>query len=483
MATTLTLTNGTTTIQLNNGAPWSLESDGIGFVWRPAINPWLINDLAGGGDWGPVDEEITIIGNAATQTSLRQSLQTLITIAQRIGSAYDGDVPEALLWRLQWVPEGSAVTYESVLLNGAIDVIEHPVTATGGALTRITLRATRRGRWLEPSPTTSSGTANRRTGLIGSGILTTPTAFTGATGEHPGYLELGKPDAGNVSIPVPASGYLLIAAEADADNRTSLQHLPWGASPGAPWSDIASETYNYRASPVRYTPAGTSWSDGPNVLIDPSFRTRIVDVYVIARNNSATTSFSVRVQAFVGQLDGVYSDTVVSAPSASPTPTLLYLGRIILPELRPYVVSFGSATFTVQVQASAASGSIDFDDVVIVNPDAAGTSILRVIEPSLRVILKDVSNQLWGVWEHEDVRNKRIAAAGLYNTLGVVAAEYTSLRPHVSWSYYGRASLLLPTAPSLLLYGAGSLSTGWSRLTGNIITYRLMRRISYVTPE
>ena len=483
MATTLTLTNGTTTIQLNNGSPWSLESDGIGFVWRPAINPWLPNDLAGGGDYGPAEETISIIGNAATHVSIRQSLQSLISVAQRIGSAYDGDVAEALLWRLQWTPEGSAVVYESVVTNGAVDVIEHPVTATGGVLTRIVLRLVRRGRWLEPQPTTSSGTANRRTGNIGAGILTTPTAFTGATGEHPGYLEIARPDEGSSRIDVTASGYLLIAVEADAGNRTSLQHLPWGTAPGGAWSDIADAATNYRATPVRYTPAGTAWIAGPRVTVTPQFRTRTIDIYLNARNNSTTTTFFARVQAF--PIDvlvlTVYSDTIVIPPAASPVTTLHYLGRITLPELRPYVAADTTISLELQIQASAASGTIDFDDVVIVNPDAAGTNILRIVDPPMVAMIKAGSNY-WGVWEHEELRNKRTPSAGLFSPMGVLSAEYGALRPHTSWSYYGRASLLIAQAPSMLLYGA-SAGTNWSRNTGNVLTYRLMRRIGYATPE
>lgn len=492
MATTLTLTDGTTTIQLNNGSPWSIESDGIGFLWKPAINPWLPNDLAGGGDYGPATEEIPIVGNASTQTSLRQSLQTLLAATQRVASAYDGDVIESRIWRIQWTPEGSAQAYESVLTDCAINVIDHPETATGGALTRVTVRATRRDRWMAGIPTTGSSSILRRTGTITTGTITTPSAFTGATGVHPGYLELAREtNASNVQTRAGAGGYIIIVAEADSGNRTSLQHWPFGGSPGGAWSNVAAETGNYRSQILRYTPAGTAWTtvnvdlDTPNFILN-KFRTRTIDAYMLARNNSATTTFFTRLRYITrySSLTSTVTPVATIQPySGSAAPVLVYCGRVILEETPDYDGTLVTMNLSLEVSASAASGTIDFDDIVLINPDAEGTNIIRLNPDSIAILRSSPPPYRAGLWEHRAIRNKRVEIPGMYAS-GSSTAQFTDWQPNSPWQYYGQAGLLLPTAPTILLYGGIAAGTGteWSRYLAST-DYRIMRRLAYQVPE
>lgn len=489
MATTLTLTNGTTTIQLNNGSPWSIESDGIGFLWKPAINPWLPNDLAGGGDYGPATEEIPIVGNASTHVSIRQSLHTLATRLTEINAAYESGAEP---WRIQWTPEGSAAVFESIIIDASMNVIEHPVTATGGALTRVIVRITRRSVWLEDDiPATFEASKSALTVPSAMGEITSLN-WTAMGDENtvlqPSYyywlvstspITYTYPIVTGIarSPEVQAGSGLTVASLLRYDARQMTATGPWSRAV------LATRPLGASSEVLRYTPSGTTetFTNSLTATMPSNGYSRTGRVLVMAtvRANQLTAGFTFRVQienrfGIARTAAAVYTPTVT-------TPVTLILGiATIQTQTTNYTERQGVASIRLGIAASTTSGSptIDIDQIYLWDIGDIATRV-TVISSSNGIPTSPGYNAIGA--RSADVYNEAQHWVGLVD-LGGFTAPGT---PIYNIPYYGN--------PNIVTIGNGAVSafiattgTYWTAYDGST-TYAFsvygVRRRAYLVVE
>lgn len=337
------LTNGTTTIELTDGISYSLVS------YAPVVAP-LRDSLLGDGVYADVTETLTFhaLGcTAADAYAAAAAVNSLLDQARRWW-VNQGVAAVRLLVKAQ----GSALVTLSAQLKGR--AIGGPSNVALPAVWKehigryviqnITLQVVRRGQFLgqDDSTSTSAAAPNpvvQQVSFSSSHLTSSP-------------LDLIVGGFNFAVVPIVKAGYLVVGSQAnDVQIRTVT------AATAANWTVVADAAkFPFSASVLRYTPVATTASSSGDVAL----ATVQGDVALIAkvRNNSATTSFTV-----TASFRNAYG-TVITLPSVT----------IDTSSLNPRMVLLGAATvppetniITLTVQASAASGTIDFDALLVAN--------------------------------------------------------------------------------------------------------------------
>lgn len=155
-----------------------------------------------------------------------------------------------------------------------------------------------------------------------------------------------------VTTPAINAGFLGVGSQA---NDVVLPGVT-GAT-AANWTAFAdAANLPMTASVLRYTPVATTPSTSGDVLI--GFREGLVAVIAKVRNNSATTTWLVTGK-FEDPGGNIVSMRPVEIDASTLNPRIVVLGVAIVNE--------NTNIFTYTVQASAASGTLDFDAPMIVN--------------------------------------------------------------------------------------------------------------------
>ncbi len=141
---------------------------------------------------------------------------------------------------------------------------------------------------------------------------------------------------------------------------TGVRQFGVGAATATGWSAVNDAANNaVNTNVLRYTPTGTAESQSGTVPTSPNLGGGVWAIYFSARNNSATTSFLVRFRVVSPGTVYVFNSPLVPIP-ANATQPQYYFGGIVSARAN-------LNGFAILATASAASGSLDFDNVVFVN--------------------------------------------------------------------------------------------------------------------
>lgn len=355
MATTLKITDGTTEVNFLTDAAYRVSK------WAPAVAVRRAGELGGRGPYEDVVEEMEISISGASALAKLETLQQLFDQATRWSRGEDVD---AVL--LRYEPVAASSELKVVILGPPAPgeaMIELPPNYTLSPVVSmidpVVLRFRRTGLWLGEETTAQSSS----TGVQFRNSIT----LTGTAGsvESPFALVLQTmPDYEKVIY----DSFILVSSATTAAEALERVYVFEAESMTgvSGYSSVSDTTNKARGNNVlRYTPSVTTAVMGTGITItsDVDQSARRWGVFVSYRNNSASTAFTVD---FELSTSGEYAFTPKAyIPGGVTTPRWLYLGSVSLTN--------GLNAIDIRVQASAASGTIDFDAVALLAMDSPVT--------------------------------------------------------------------------------------------------------------
>lgn len=358
--TYLVITDGTTTITFFDGSGGATNYRVMGDGWAPAVATLRADDFGNHGDANDVVEtwSISVKGSTA-QACLDNiaSLQKLLLNAEKFQRG-DTTVSPVLV---KYSPKGATTSSTANPLQarvlgyvpGEAQALTFPANweldLAGKIVTNIGLRFVRTGKWLHTDDAASSSATTQ-------GTETTVTMAVNADIPSPTKIQITNSYNGSDG----PEGWIVIA-----NGASHMQILDAAITPAGAYS-----TYNDSGNAprggtnvVRYTPAGTT-AVAISVVSTLSYTSgKRYIVLASLRNNSSTTSFTV-------QFGTGFSNTfpVNTVPVVIPAQSSAVARWYSFGELTP---QFTTATGLLQVQitASAASGTIDLDSVVLLDAE------------------------------------------------------------------------------------------------------------------
>lgn len=351
----LKISDGTTTID------FASSTSGYSVTrWNPAVAKRRDNLLGGRVPYEDTIEEMELTIHAADAMTKLKTLQGLLEQAQRWAR---GEPVSAVL--LHYQPESTSTEYKATILGaGNGDMVQLPrnflMTPVIDYIDPVTIRFRRLGLWLGASATATSSSAEHPTTLTIN--LTTSVPF-----DSPVLLKLAsaaRSDRGAVP------SFILMVSGADTTEAAKRLVVVEAEALGVPsgYTTSTDTTNKARGGAVlRYTPVNTSWLDTGilSVYSSSDNNARRWGVFLNYRNNSTAAGYQVRMR-----MDNVYTP-VLTVPEGTSNPTWAYLGSTAR--------AIPLQTLELFVKASAASGSIDFDSVVLLAMDSEATA--RVVAP------------------------------------------------------------------------------------------------------
>lgn len=375
----LVITDGTTTVTIADGSGGNTSYILEPGNWTPAVAGLRRGQLGGAGPYEDVVEEMILHIKGADAATAYANLDTLNRLLDAAARWYRGefndystgasDPPNAV--KIKYAPKGSTTA------STATPYIAHilgPVESESGAslsakwnqagdsfiIDGVRVRFMRRGLWVCGSDTASSSATDNGT-VAAIGMSATLNTFS------PTNITVTNLILGNNSTnqTYGHGGYLVITSGA----LNYHYALSESSAVVAPFSSVA-ETGAKSGSVTRYTPTGTT-----EALFTANTSLQVLDgnlwgVFVVARNNSATTDFFLRALTYEGSVvTGNPTPKVVIEHMAAPYPTVIYVGA--LSYTRASTIGFG-------VTASAASGTLDIDQILFVNLRWPETHIIGI---------------------------------------------------------------------------------------------------------
>ncbi len=377
-STFLQITDGTTDIVIGDGTDPGTDYQLALGQWAPRVARFRRSQLGGRGPYDDVSEEmvLNIYGtDGADCLANLGALAALLDQADRWSYGESVDIVS-----VEYSPAGATVSstgspLKSVILGRSFDDQTNNLDLPGdieqvdnrSAIMGVVVRFKRRGLWLHTDEAeVSSSTTN--------GDLFTSGTFTAVPDIlSPTKIDITKINAGAnigqtfVAISDVAKGIIIVNPEA--------------AFAGNGYADFDDSANNARNTDVtRYTPTDTLETEPAGfydfaVSSETNTNSKQFAIFANIRNNSTTTSFKVRV--FLNStlsLEKHYTPHVVIDPysgSAFPQWTSLGIIKIDTPPAR----GLGLA-----ITASAASGTIDIDTIVIVDQDEGHSYIVEMNE-------------------------------------------------------------------------------------------------------
>lgn len=370
---TLKLTDGTTTVDFGNvttGNYW-LYANG----YTPKVNGLRLASLGGRGIYEDVEETINFWITDSSAANCYTRLNTLTKLLLQARRFARGEAVSPV--KIQYSPDGAAVSSSGSPLEALI-------TTTDDNLSGVTLSPTfdeasyqfkltdltvtfRRGVWLQ-------GTEVKTVSAVTNNAIASYTFSTNVDYMSPTDVQL----TGTISgYGLPPLFFIL------GSGSTSIQILNAANSSGTPsgtgWSFAADGANLPRATNVlRYTPPGTTENMVACYTKASLVAGQRYAVLASCRNNSSTTSFAVRASIsyptpHIAPTD--YTEFRTIKPySGSAAPGFVSLGQFVAP------ITDASVNLNLSVTGSAASGSIDFDTIVIIEVD--NTCVLQYINPT-----------------------------------------------------------------------------------------------------
>jgi hypothetical protein len=372
----LVLTDGTTTITLADGAGGVTNYPPTRDMWAPAV-AGLSPGAFGRGPYADVAEEIEINIRGATPAVAMANLVTLASLLDQAERWYRGENVNAVL--LQYAPQGSTVAatgtpYQAVVLGRASGDETSGVNLSAqfasvgmiSVIQGVRVRLLRIGQWLI-GPVNTDGTDADNSGEVMT--CTLASTFGGPIAHSPLALTLGNVSTTNIATLYP--GFVFVAGNSPVGD-VGIKVINGGTSgASAPFSLINESANNARsgASTLRYTPTVTTFVTKRIGAISWSSAKRL-GIFATVRNNSATTSFQIRAgySKDTAQVAAVKTGTVLIGTNST-SPQAIFIGTLMLPN-----VQYGD--LFVEIAASAASGTLDIDEFVVIRLDDDTSSVI-----------------------------------------------------------------------------------------------------------
>jgi hypothetical protein len=324
--------------------------------WNPAVATRRAGEIGGRGPYNEVVEEMTLFIGGATALAKLQALQLLLEQAVVWSK---GGTASSILFHYKATASSSEL--KTVILGPPAPgepMIELPpnfsLAVNTQAIEPVIVRFKRLGWWLGADDSNnSSSVAHPTTATIAN--------FTDVNADSPVILKLNS----IANADHAKNSFLLMASEVNTAGAANyIQIINAEILTTTNWTSVSDTANKARNSNVlRYTPTLTTVSNGIQGAITTTSANRWA-IFVNYRNNSAGTSFKIR-----GGINSNLFTPFYVVPAGFSTPKWVYLGTVETPgsQLAEYV--FLSA------QASAASGSIDFDSIALLAMDKNGQAI------------------------------------------------------------------------------------------------------------
>lgn len=426
----LKISDGTTTVD------FASSTSGYSVTrWNPAVAKRRSDLLGGRGPYEDTVEEMELTIHATDAMTKLKTLQGLLEQSQRWAR---GEPVSAVL--LHYQPESTSTEYKSTILGASTgDMVQLPrnflMTPVMDYIDPVTIRFRRLGLWLGASATATSSAAEHPTTLTVN--LTTSVPF-----ESPVVLKLAS--AARSDRGAPPSFILMASGATTTEAATRLLvieaenlHLSGGSGYGT-----AADTTNKARGGVvlRYTPASGGWVDSAvaSVYSSSDNNARRWGVFLNYRNNSTAAGYQVKLR-----MDNVYTP-VLTVPEGTSNPTWAYLGSTAR--------AIPLQTLELFIKASAASGSIDFDSIVLLAMDSEATA--RVVAPVQNELATTVVYPAEPVYIDHQLLSR--PSAKVWVNVGIGTAQ----------GYRGDATLMMRGAAVACAWlGAGETTSTYWRVT------------------
>ena len=356
----LVITDGTTTVTIADGSGGASDYILAPEDWAPKIA--RLNPSEMGLAYTDVMEEMTISIKGATAAAATNNvavLNRLIDQAERF--ARNENVAPVLV---KYAPQGSTIAstatpYQALILGlpaGAGPIDLPPVWSETGAtfiVARATLSFMRSGLWLF---STQSANAAKDNGELGG-----PIDLTAAVDNlSPTKLSLTNVFSRS-DLP---SGFLALTDTVGAITLVNAESMATGVL----YTSVADGgRYALNTNVLRYSPADTTLQRSLATSAIAGFTGKTIAVYVNARVSSGTTTYAIRVRFGTG-VTVLFDETPLKAIPATSSPQWFCVGVIALQYI-PTVMD-------IVLQASAGSGALDIDSIVIVDVSAPNTKVI-----------------------------------------------------------------------------------------------------------
>lgn len=439
--------------------------------YGPRIAPRRAGTLGGGGDYDVVEDELEVLVLGATPARCAANAEALTGLLDQAARWWAGENVAPI--QIRGLLQGSTVGELSALVLGAapgqepiaispepdVQLPTGPVVPYGMPLT---LRLRRRPLWRGALGATVSGSS-----AAGNPAIAT-LAYAVDQGTVPAPTQLladGTADLLNTG-----AGYLLWAPTTDA---LKLQDASTATASG--YTTVAdAANFPYQGTNVlRYTPTGTAFARSGVVLNNTALnRYTQWAILVAARNNSATTTFQVRAHIRYFSGGAVGDDLTTRAVVIDITTTN---AQVVPLPLIP--IAGNTATISLEVAASAASGTLDVSYVAMIALDAPSATVLQFgAAPSgfaaafdLRYI--QILHQDYGALRSPNV--SRSASTPFLDAQGA-RIPYTG---DAALGGVGSAAYAIYCQPQ---GAAWAVNSGGSKIT---VSYQSSRRPAYLTPQ
>jgi len=370
---TLKLTDGTTTINFGDMAGnYPLLSGG----YVPKINALRVGSIGGRGPYEEVEETITFDIVDTTAAACYTRLNTLAGLLLQANRFARGEFVSPVL--LQYSPDGASVSSSGTPLQAL--VVGSPSGTPSGVSLPVTFDTTGfkyrienveisivRQVWLFSTETQTSAS-------VDNGTVTTVTFSADAEYFSPTKAYFLTMMGYNL---VP--GFYVVGSGSNSIQAVSVANTT-GSPSGAGYTYVNDSANLPRngSHVLRYTPTGTTEAAGycyNKIDLEEGKRYAVL---VSCKNNSGSTSFGVRAGIKYYGHTYISQHTEQRTIAAGSIAGYVSLGTFVaVQDGSPY--GSPATDVALEVTASAASGSIDFDSLIIVEADNA--SIIQISNP------------------------------------------------------------------------------------------------------
>jgi len=367
----LVITDGTTTVTFEDGAGgdtnYRIEDD----TWAPAESGFRISELGGRGVYEDVVEEFTVQIKGTNAPTCLANIRILKNLLDQADRWSRDETPAAV--EIRYSQKGGTVSSDSnplraVILGkvpGAKSALTLPPDFERDAGTRfwvagIRVRFRRQGDWKSNTETTN-GSAAIDNGSIATIVFgTTPAIPSPVRIDITNFVtveDLLNPAGAFVAVVDKANGIVIVEADAVAGSHADFSDFNDGNQQSGP--DV-----------LRFTPSTTAEVETQVHTVGAiAAGTKRAAVFAVVRNNSSTTTFRLRLR-FNSEVVGQTPQITIRPFVTAAAPYWRFLGIIPVSNVMDRMV--------IQAQASAASGTMDIDRVVIVDVTDMTSNILAL---------------------------------------------------------------------------------------------------------
>jgi len=348
------MTDGTDSVVFAAGTNTVTNYPPVRGQWGPNIAGVRQSQLGGRGPYADVEEDLSCNIRNTTAALCWQNLDTLTRLLDKAERWWLRNEPISPVL-LKYAAQGStihsnATPMQAIVLGRAseneLNGVDLPSNVNDAGMLfeiyGVKVKCLRRGAW--------TGTIDAS---ATSGSAASATVFTRTFTTHPVNSPVDVVIGGftGATTPTIQSGLLMVGSASGDINVYEGETMAGGV-----YTSVADAANLARGGSVlRYTPAGTTNVASSSQALSISINGPIA-VYAAVRNNSATTTFQVR--AVIQAFGGAATTPPCLVDTSSTLPRLMLIGIVNVT---------GASGLQVQVQASAASGTLDIDYLIVVN--------------------------------------------------------------------------------------------------------------------